>query len=265
VETGNAMEPVQSTDQSSRRSFFTILGGVYSSPGATFKDIGRTPTVLIPMIVLVILGAVTSYCLSLKVDVSTMAIEAMVEPQVARGNMTQAQADQLLERAANRTVAGTIVGSLASGLTAVLIVLILASVAKLISSTFLGAENRFKSLFSVTLYVSVAVGIIYTVLFLIILYFKDPSDLTLTTINSLVASNLGAMMSGVLGEDALPKFLARFLSWVDIFAIWRIALLSIGYSAVSRKLKTATAATWIMSIYIVIALIAAAISPIFGR
>jgi hypothetical protein len=258
------MEPMQSTEETPPRSFFSCLSGVYSSPGATFKDIGRSPTVLIPMIVLVILGAVTSYCLSLKVDVSTMAIQAIVEPQVARGNMTQAQADQLLERAANRTVAGTIVGSLSSGLVAVLIVLILAAVAKLISTTFLGDENRFKSLFSVTLYVSVSVGVIYTVLYLIILYFKDSADLTLATVNSLVASNLGALLTGVLGEDALPKFLTRLLNWVDIFAIWRIALLSIGYAAVSRKLKTATAATWITSIYAVIALIAAAISPIFG-
>jgi hypothetical protein len=265
VETENVMEPTQLSEEKPPRSFLSCLGGVYSSPGATFSDIGRSPTVLIPMVVLVILGALTSYCLSLKVDVSTMAIEAIVEPQVARGNMTQAQADQLLERAANRTVAGAIIGFLASGLAAVLIVLILAAVAKLISATFLGAENRFKSLFSVTLYVSVAVGLIYTALFLIILYFKDPSDITLGTVNSLVASNLGAVLTGVLGEDALPKFLAKFLNWVDIFALWRIVLLSIGYSAVSRKLKTSTAATWITSIYVVIALIAAAVSPMFGR
>jgi hypothetical protein len=114
------------------------------------------------------------------------------------------------------------------------------------------------------MYVALAVGIVHTVLFVMILFFKNPADLDVSNINSLVASNLGALLTGLLGEDALPRFLAKFLGWVDIFAIWKIALLAIGYAAVSRKLKTARAATWITAIYVVIALIAAAMPPIFG-
>ena len=265
MDTENASESIQSTEAVKPRSFSSRLGGVYASPGAMFQEVGRSPGVLLPMIALMVMGMISAYCTSLKVDLGSMAVEQIAEQQVARGNMTQAQADQLRERAASRGVAGTILGLISTGLTLVIIALIIAAVAKLISSTFLGAENTFKSLFSVTLYVTLAVGIVNTALFLLILYFKDPSDLSVGNINSLVASNLGALLTSILGEDALPRYLAKFFGWVDIFAIWKIALLAIGYSAVSRKLKTAKAATWITTIYVVIALIAAAIPPIFGQ
>jgi hypothetical protein len=86
----------------------------------------------------------------------------------------------------------------------------------------------------------------------------------ISNINSLVASNLGAVFAGILGEDALPKFFMRLAGYVDLFAIWIIALLAIGYSAVSRKLKTSTAAIWIAGVYAVIAVIGAAASSMFG-
>jgi hypothetical protein len=261
VETQNASESIQPEEVIMPRSFFSRLGGVYASPSATFQDVGRSAGILLPMIALIIIGMISTYLITLKVDLramQAMVIEQAMDQQVAQGNMTRQQADQARERTAG-IAAGPVVTMIFAGLTVVLLALIIAAVAKLISSTFLGAENSFKSLFSVTLYVSVAVGIVHTVLFLLILYFKNPADLSISNINSLVASSLGSLLTGILGEDALPRYLAKLLGWVDIFSIWKIALLAIGYSAVSHKLKTARAATWITVIYVVIALIAAAI------
>jgi hypothetical protein len=119
----------------------------------------------------------------------------------------------------------------------------------------MGAENRFKPLFSVTLYVMIAVSIVQSILLIVILHFKSPGDISLTNINSVMVSNLGSVLAGILGEDALPKFFMRLAGYVDLFAIWRIALLAIGYSAVSRKLKTTTAAIWLVAAYGVIAVI----------
>jgi hypothetical protein len=44
-----------------------------------------------------------------------------------------------------------------------------------------------------------------------------------------------------------------------------IALLAIGYAAVSRKLKTGRAAFWLGAVYAIVAVIGAAISSAFGR
>jgi hypothetical protein len=139
--------------------------------------------------------------------------------------------------------------------------LIIAAAFKLIA-VVISAENRFKAVFAVTSYTVIAVSIIQSVLLILVVQVKGQGELDISNLNSILASNLGALISSILGEDALPKFLMRLAGWVDIFAIWRLALLSIGYAAVSRKLKTATAATWLTAVYLVIALIASAIGPL---
>jgi hypothetical protein len=260
VEPETATESVQPAEEAKPRSFFSRLGGVISSPRESFQEIGRSPDLLLPIILLVILGTVTSYCLSLKVNVGALTVQPIIESQVAKGNMTQEQADQMLSRTLNQSAASKIFGGISSGISVILVVLIIAAVAKLICSIFLGAENRFKSVFSVTMYAWLAPGIFHTVLFLIILYFKNPADITLLGVNSLVASNLEAFLTSLLGEGTLSPFLSSLLGWIDIFPIWKIVLLAIGYSAVSHKLKTAKAATWITAIYIIIALFGSAVS-----
>lgn len=262
METEAAGESMQSTEPIKTRSFFSRLAGTYASPRETFQDVGRWPGVLWPMIALMILGMITTYCTSLKVNLQSMAVEQIVDQQVAQGNMTQQQADQLRERVSSPSIASAIASVVFAGLGSILVVLIAAAVAKLVCSAVLGVENQFKSVFSVSLYVWLAVGIVHAVLFLVILYFKNPADLSVSNINSVVASNLEAMLTGVIGEDALPKYLAKLLGWVDIFAIWKIVLLAIGYSVVSRKLKTSKAATWITVVYVLIALIGSAISSL---
>jgi hypothetical protein len=68
------------------------------------------------------------------------------------------------------------------------------------------------------------------------------------------------VLSALVGEDALPKYLMNLARYVDLFNIWLICLLAIGSAAVSRKLKTSTAAIWLGGAYAVMALIGAAAS-----
>jgi len=260
VEPETATDIVQPAEEVKPRSFFSRLGGVITSPKAAFQEIGRAPDLLLPIILLVIIGMVTSFCLSLKVNVGALTVQPIIESQVAQGNMTQEQADQMLQRTLNQSMASKIFGGVSSGVTMIVMVLIVAAVAKLICSVFLGAENRFKAIFSVSMYAWLAPGVFHTVLFLIVLSFKNPADITLLGVNSLVASNLESVLSAILGEGTLPSYLGSLLGWVDIFPIWRIVLLAIGYAAVSHKLKTAKAAAWLTAIYIIMALIGSVVS-----
>jgi hypothetical protein len=148
------------------------------------------------------------------------------------------------------TVVSTGVGTL-------LTALIVAGVFRLISR-LAGVENSFKAIFCVTAYVMLAVSIVSFSLLALVASFKDPGELTYSNMRSLVASNLGSVLDSLFGEDVLPKFFMKLFQYVDIFVIWYIALLSIGYSAVSRKLKTATVATWFSILYGIIAVIGAA-------
>ncbi len=113
-------------------------------------------------------------------------------------------------------------------------------------SVFSGAESRFKLLLSVTLYVLIAISVIQSGLTILIMQLKGPGEVDLAHIGSVVASSLGAILTSIMGDDALPKFVIGLANAVDAFAIWKIVLLAIGYSVVSKKLKTGTAASWLV-------------------
>jgi len=241
------------------KNFFSRLAGVYFSPREAFREIGLSPKVLVPIIAMLVIGTLAGLYLSRNLDMESMMAGRM-EEAVAAGKMTQEQMEQQLalvsKFASTQVIVFAALGSLA-------VALIIAAGFKLISS-LIGAENRFKSVFAVTIYAMIAVSIIQYALIVLILSLKGSGGVDISNINSLVASNLGAVFAGILGEDALPKFFMRLAGYVDLFAIWIIALLAIGYSAVSRKLKTSTAAIWIAGVYAVIAVIGAAASSMFG-
>jgi hypothetical protein len=259
VEPQAANESVQQTEPIKPQSFLSRLGGVYTSPRETFKEIGRSPGVLVPIIVLIILAVLVSYLAAQRIDMGALAAEQM-ERFAESGRIPAEQLDMMKQRAASQSKYGSLISGPIVGM---LIVLVIAGIAKLVS-VLLGAGNRFKALLAVTLYAMIAVSIIDRALYLLILYLKDPADLNLSTLSSLVASNLGSWISGLLGEDALPKYAMALARYVDIFAIAKIALLAIGYSAVSVKLKTGTAAVWLVAFYIIVALIGSAIGSLFG-
>ena len=226
-------ESAQQAEEIKPRSFFSRLGSVYFSPRETFREIGGSPRVLLPIIAMIIIRVAAGYYLSQKIDLASLQADQM-QKMVDAGSITKEQMEQQMAVISKiggiELVIGAPIGSL-------LMALVIAGVFKLISS-FISAENRFKSIFSVTVYTLVAVSIVHSILLVAVLFFKSPGEVKYTSINSVVASNLGALISGVLGEDALPKYLMKLIGYIDIFAIWEIALLAIGYPAVSRKLKT---------------------------
>lgn len=241
------------------RSFFSRMGGVYASPRDAFGEIGRAPAVWVPLIVLLIITLLVGFYLSKNVDVES-AMAAQLESAVQQGRMTQQQMEQQLaimsKFAGVQVILMTTIGSLLS-------VLVIAGYAKLFS-IFSGAESRFKPLLSVTIYVLIAISIIQSGLMVLILQLKGPGEVDLAHINSVVASSLGAILTSLMGDDALPKFVMGLANAVDVFVIWMIVLLAIGYSVVSKKLKTATAAFWLGIAYAIIAVISAAVSSMFS-
>lgn len=240
------------------KNFFSRLEGIYFSPKAAFQEIGRSPGVLVPIIVLIVISMLGGYYMTTKVDMQSIAV-AQMEQRVEQGQITQEQMEQQMAMASKISGPLTIV---ASGLSVLISCLIIAGFIKLFS-TFTGAENRYKGLFAVCLYAMIAVSIVSTILMAVILFFKQPGEITATSISSVVASNLGALLESILGENALPKFVMTLFRGIDIFNIWIIALLAIGSSAVSKKLKTSTAAVWLGGTYAVILVIVAAISAAF--
>jgi hypothetical protein len=254
MEPENASEPVQETEAIQPKNFFSRLGGVYLSPKNAFQEIGGSPRVLVPILVMIVIGFLLGFYLVRTIDVQAVVV-SQLEKMVEQGRIPKEQMERSLpfaEKIASiQILVATSIGN-------VLFALIIAGFAKLFSA-LMGAQNRFKNLFSVTLYAMIAISILHSILMILVLHFKGSADMDINNIGSVVASNLGAVLGSFLGEDALPKFVLKLMEYVDVFAIWTIALLAIGYSAVSRKLKTAAAASWLIAAYAIIAIIGAAI------
>ena len=230
--------------------------GVYFSPGETFKDIGRTPKILVPLIILAVVVGST-FTLAVHQAGLENIMHKQMDPLVEKGWMPQEQADKAIQQAkANPTVAYVRTG-LTQGITAIIVALIVAGIFKLISMV-IGTENSFKQILSVTLFTSLALWLVYAVIAVFLLYLQNPEDIDA---NSPVSSNLGAILGLITDKKSLPGFVKGFAAFIDVFSIWKIALLSIGYAVVSTKAKISTVAIWLSVLYLLAALV---FSPLIG-
>lgn len=242
-------------------NFFSRLIGVYFSPGETFQDIGRAPNILAPLLVMMLVGGLMGFLMINRIGIQTF-FSRQLDEAVAAGRRTQEQANAQLEQMTSGPVATFTKASfpIFGALQGVVMALIVAGIFKLISMV-MGTENTFKSVLSVTLYTFLAIALITSVIFVIVLYLKSPDEIDP---QNAIGTNLASMLTLLVGKDGLPKFIMALARWIDIFAIWMIALLSIGYAAISRKLKTSTVAIVLGGLYGAIALIAAVIATIRG-
>lgn len=245
-------------EESKPKSFHNRLLGTYFAPGETFREIGRSPAVMMPIIVLIIFGFLQGYYLTTNFDMESMFSSMAAAQGQTQSQMTPEQKERAAQQMAFLVKFMGIFTIITTGIGSLAFALIIAGVFKLISK-LIGAENSFKSVFCVTAYVVLAVSILSFALLALVASFKDPAELTYANMRSILSSNLGSILGSLWGEDILPKFVMKLFEYVDLFAIWYIALLSIGYSAISRKLKTATVAAWFSVLYGIIAVIGAAL------
>jgi hypothetical protein len=234
-------------------SFFSRLWGAVFSTDQTCSEIGLAPRVFVPMVVLFLVSSIYFFFMAKHLDLSSLLSSPQMSQANAQGGMNMEKIELFLS----------------IGFAAILpffsliMALIIAGIGKLISF-FVGAENQFKPLYSVTLYVCIAITIVQAVLVILMFLIKGPGTVSMQNMNSIVASNLSAILVGLFGDDILPKFWMRLFQSVDAFTILYIALLSVGYSAVSRKLKAGTVATWFAVLVGVVALLSATLGSMFS-
>lgn len=239
------------------QGFFSRLIGVYFSPGETFQEIGRAPRVLIPMIVLALLMASVVIIASQRISFEQVAVQR-IDDAVADGKIPPEQAEQQKEQTKKfMGVFKYIIPFFVAGFSIVM-ALAIAGLAKLISS-MMGIENTFKPLLSVTIYAILAVSLVSAVVGTMLLYLKPVEEIDP---NNPVGSNVAAWLA-MAGIKGVPKFVSGFLTYVDVFYIWKVALLGIGFAAVSRKLKASTAMVYTGVGALVIAVIGAAWTAMF--
>ncbi len=240
------------------KSFINRLMGVYFSPGETFQEIGLAPKLALPIIALALLTMVATVVILQRIPMER-ASEERLEQMIAENKITEEQAEQQRDFMRKFGSVFKYVIPVAAAIFIVVMALAFAGVAKLISS-MMGIENRYPPLLAVTVYSMLAVSLVGSLVAILLVYLQPVDEIN---IENPVATNLSAILP-LLGIKGLPKFVSTFLSYVDVFFIWKVALLGIGYAAVSRKLKASTAIGYVTVVSVVLALIHSAWSAIFG-
>lgn len=254
----NELNPQPEPPAPTPQNFFNRLIGVYFSPGETFQDIGRAPAIVLPIIVLVLLTIGVVFVVSQRISFEKVAIQR-IDDGVAEGKISAEQAEQQKEGMKKFAPIFKLAIPFIAGIFVIVAALAIAGLAKLFSS-MMGVDNKFLPLFGVTLYTMLAVSLVSSILLIILLYLKPADEIDP---NNPMGSNLAALLS-MAGMTSLPKFLKGLLTYVDVFYIWKVILLGIGYAAVSRKLKTSTAIVYASVGALIFALIGAAWTALFG-
>ncbi len=225
-----------------RKTFIERVTGIFFSPDETFADIARKPDILLPLIVLTVIGFVTAVLMVPHFD-----LDAMVSQQaemIHKKNPNASDAD--IERMGRITKAMAKVGGYISPLLViigyVLIALVLWGAFRL-----MGGQGDFKQSFSTTLYAYFPRMVLGGILGTIVIIMRgsvDPQQVA------------GVMMTNpafLIDFKEQPVLFALLASF-DIFVIWTLFLLAVGFSKVSKFSKGKSAAIvivlWLVTVAI---------------
>ncbi len=217
-------------------NFLQRIAGVLWSPAAAFAEIVSRPDFLIALLLIAALAFVASFLISPHMDMET-SLRGQLEQ---RGGLTEAEIDRAVGIALKMRRLNSTLASLATPA----IILIVAGVYTLALQLF-GGDATFRQILSVTVYawMPVAVQSILRTAVILPRGMMSPEEIL-----RVLKSNPGAF----LDPSASPA-LKTILSSLDLFYIWTLILLILGYT-VASKLTRKTVATIVVSVWLVVVL-----------
>ncbi|HEY6270532.1 MAG TPA: YIP1 family protein [Terriglobales bacterium] len=217
---GTASSAVLPEDQAPQ-SFVSRVVGVFFSPGETFADIVRKPDFLAPLV----LGILSTIAFS-EIMLAKIGIERIIRNQIANSSrgasMTPEQIDAAVSQGAK---IGTIFTHLVGFLAVPIILLIIAGVGLAIVNVIFGARAKFSTAFSVTAYANL-VGVLGGLVGIAVMLFGDPDHFN-------AAAPVPTSLAFFLDQAHTSKALFSLATSLDLFTFWLMALLGVGFSAVT--------------------------------
>jgi len=204
------------------------IAGVFFAPGETFASIARRPDFVVPLVILLVVSLVTGVIAAQKVDFKEVAREAVeASPRASR------MPPDLLEKQVNMMGGFMKVAAYGSPFVSAIMLLVLAAILFAAFKIF-GGEGDFLQALSITIYAWFP-NLIRAIVGVVIILTKK--SLTIYTLKNPVASNIGYFINPKLHPIA-----EAFFSSIDLFTIWTMILLIIGFAAMSRFSRARSAA-----------------------
>lgn len=228
--------PIQQVAPAPSKNSFQRIAGVFFTPASTFGDIARRPDILVPLIVVLVISIVSAVMIVPHVDFAE-AIRAEIEKNP---NIAADDADRIVRIGA----ASAKVFAYASPVMTVIVLAVVAGVLLLAFRMFAG-EGTFRQAFSATLYAWFPL-LVKSILTAVVALSRG----------TVPAEQLAAMIRSnpafLVDMKAQPAAFV-LLSSLDIFTIWTVVLLVIGFAALS-KLEKMRSAVIIVSLWVIVIL-----------
>ena len=220
-----ATTPVPAAEPRAAISPLGRVVGVLFSPKATFEDIVRKPSWLLPVVIATILGIASTVVLNQRINWRDYILQ-QIDKSPRAAQLSTEQKQQQAEVSAKVTVYVVyIAGVVGSALFAVIV----GAVMMLAYNLLAGAGATFSQSLAIAAH-ALLVEIVSTPIFLLVLLLRPAG--TIDPDNP-VATNLAAFL-----PEESAKWLVALCKSIDIFTIWMLVLVAIGFAAVNpRKLK----------------------------
>jgi hypothetical protein len=224
-------------------SAFGRIVGVFFSPKATFEDIVRKPTWLLPVALMTVLSIIVSIGLNQRVNWRDF-MSQQIEKSPRASQLSAEQKQQQIEAGAKVTpIFVYVVGALGPIIIVLLVGLVMWGAYSLLG----GASTTFGTAMGITSHAFLT-GLVSSPLLLLILYLKPYGTVD---VDNPVSTNLAVLL-----PDEAAKWLVALCKSIDLFTFWTLILLAIGFAAVNpKKLKGAkpyTIAFTVWAVYVVV-------------
>ena len=235
------------------------LIGTLFSPGETFQDVNRKPTWLIPMLLIMVLAAAFMIFFNSQTDEGW---RIFMREQMSRQSGGGAQSNAGNLDMGIKIMKWSYVGG--AFIVSPIYYLIIAGAFALVM-LIMQAQTTFKRILSVVVWSACGTGIVQSIVNIASLLARDSESLSRIgpkELGTISATNLAV----VLPSGSSPALLALGQS-LDIFSIWFLILLVIGFTAIagSRKITKGKIAGVVFGLWILTIVMKVGGAAMFGR
>lgn len=236
------MPEAQEQPQASISPFGRVIG-VFFSPKATFEDIVRKPSWMLPVVLTTLLSTVVTFAFTQRINWREF-MSQQIEKSPRAAQLSPEQKQQQIEGGAKYS---PIVIDAIGVVAPIVLVLVIGLVMWGAYSLLGGISTNFGTAIGITSHAFLT-GLVSSPLFLLILYLKPAENID---VENPMATNVAALL-----PDESAKWLVALCKSLDVFSIWTLILLAIGFAAVNpKKLKGAkpfTIAFTVWAVFVVL-------------
>lgn len=214
---------------------------IYFSPQAAYESIDRKPDWVVPLLVVALIAAVSTFILF------PVIVETQIQQLVDKQGMSYEDAQSQVQQG---EVFIKYIGPIGAIISTFVIAFIVAGAFFLVNNFLLGGESPYKKVLSVYSYTTLGIQTVGTIIAVPVMLAKNSFD---------VPFSPAAFLSADMKEDFIYKFLSKF----DLFTIWMVVLLIIGFGVI-YKFSRGKAATAVVGLWIIWIFVSIALSNVFG-